>query len=137
MLLPLYPRKNLVDVPWIFHDNYFYGVVDRSSIPGSLRRRDGSFHRTLVHVLAKNDSMEAAGMSVCKPLEILQPIPPALTRRARKLQRIKGNQYNCQAPRESVEYPAESCMDFHHQNEQDGRRSGKSYTTYICVDNCG
>ena len=58
-------------------------------------------------------------------------LPPALTQRARKLQGVKGNQYNCQPHMESVENPAENNKGFHLQiNKQAGGRAKRIPGTY-------
>ena len=60
---------------WTFrgfvHDSYCHGAVNRSCVPGSFRRRDGSFHRNSSASTCQKASMGAAGMSMCKTSEVL------------------------------------------------------------------
>ena len=126
---------------WMFrgvvHDSWFHGAVDRSSVPGRFGGRDGSLHRGKeVHVLAGKLPRKLLARCAKRKSIITSP-SPALTRRARKLQQVRGNQYSCQAPMKSVEnLPRISCMDFHHQNEQADGRSRKTYTNqvHICCE---
>ena len=121
------------------HGSGAHGAGGESSVPGSFRGRDGScrgrdgsFHRKKqCACTCRKSSMEAIGTSMCKTLIVFKHLPLALTRRARKLQQIKGKQYHGQSSMESVEPPAENCIDVHHQNEQAGGRSREMYTRHI------